>query len=167
MNHEFCYLETIYEHLISDAGISQIIDPSSFYFETTDTLDDEALRKKCPNGKAVWIIPGELNVKFQQQRTNCTLLEHDFDVVLFLECSGRQFEFSRNNDGELELQGMYTELSRCRSLFRKSIDEFNCSIKNEQGLCHGQFYFQGASRIEKINGYLVGGLRYRTEIYKY
>lgn len=165
MNHEFCYLESLYESLVSDSDISQVLDPSSFYFETTEDITEDSLRAKCPNGKAVWIIPGEVSVK-NQNRAGCVMLDHEFDIVLFLECSGKQFEFKRNTDGELELDGMYISLSKCRNLFKCAIDEINCNLE-ESGNCHGKFIFQGASRIEKINGYLVGGLRYRTELYKY
>lgn len=164
MNHEFCYLEDLYTNLITDIDIKKVLDPSSFYFETTEDITADSLRKNCPNGKAVWIIPGEVNVK-ANNRAGCNILDHEFDIVLFLECTGRQFEFTTDSNGELAMDGMYISLSKCRNLFKCAIDKINCSM-NEVGSCHGKFYFQGATRIEKINGYLVGGLRYKTELFK-
>lgn len=125
------YLQPLLMWLRNDESLKSHFTESSFFMPHHDLVSAilDKNNPDCPLPKSLWIIPGDTEAI--QRLTGCKSTGlHSFTIAIAVKCIRDSFVLV-NRGGEIELEGQFMELSRVRSLVKKSVHKFSLSIMNK------------------------------------
>ncbi len=136
-NTDLPYLNPLMVHLRKDADLEKFFAKKDFFALPKADINDlsEEIKKKCPSPRSIWVFPGtSVNAAPQQRIPNCTPKAiHNFNIVIVFQCIRDIFEFKKDQETtEVYLDGQFMELAEARKAVKKSITNFNRSLKNTE-----------------------------------
>ena len=126
------YLEPLLLHLRSDVSLEKFFSKKDFFALPKADLSDleEAMKLDCPAPRSVWIFPGNSQSQIATRTPNCApKMLHSFNVVITYQCIRNSFEFKVDEDNKVYLAGQFMELSAARKAVKRSITNFNKTLK--------------------------------------